>query len=57
MKTVVIGSKKLTIEDVVAIAKKQVAVELDSSIEFQKRLIRVLNSWMKHLLNTAAFMA
>ena len=38
MKTVVIGSKKLTIEDVVAIAKKQVAVELDSSIEFQKKI-------------------
>ena len=38
MKTVVIGSGKLSIEDVVAIAKKQVAVELDSSAEFQRKI-------------------
>lgn len=30
METVVVGSRKLTVEDVVAIAKKQVNVELDS---------------------------
>ena len=38
MKTIVIGNRKLTIEDVVAIAKKQVLVELDSSEEFQKKI-------------------
>ena len=38
MKTVVIGNGKLTIVDVVAIAKKQVAVELDSSAEFQRKI-------------------
>ena len=38
MKTVVIGSEKLTIEQVVAIAKRQVNVELDSSAEFQKKI-------------------
>ena len=38
MKTIVIGNRKLTIEDVVAIAKKQVRVELDNSEEFQKKI-------------------
>ena len=38
MKTVVIGSEKLTIEQVVSIAKRQVNVELDSSAEFQKKI-------------------
>ncbi len=38
MKTVVIGKEKLSIEDIVAIAKKQVSVELDSSPEFQKKI-------------------
>ena len=38
MKTVVIGKEKLSIEDIVAIAKKQVAVELDSTPEFQKKI-------------------
>ena len=38
MKTIVIGSEKLTIEQVVAIAKRQVIVELDSSSRFQKKI-------------------
>lgn len=38
METVVVGSRKLTVEDVVAIAKKQVNVELDSSEAFQRMI-------------------
>ena len=38
METVVIGRKKLTIEEVVAIAKRKVAVELESTAEFQKKI-------------------
>ncbi|MBR4348257.1 MAG: aromatic amino acid lyase, partial [Fibrobacter sp.] len=38
MKTIVIGSEKLTIEQVVAIAKREAAVELDASPAFQKKI-------------------
>ena len=38
MDKVVIGSGKLTIEQVVAIAKRKVSVELESSPEFQKKI-------------------
>ena len=38
METVVIGKRKLTIEDVVAVAKRQALVELDDSLEFQKMI-------------------
>ena len=38
MKTIVIGPEKLTIEQVVAIAKREVLVELDSTSKFQKKI-------------------
>ena len=38
MKTVVVGPEKLTIEQVVAVAKREALVELDSSSQFQEKI-------------------
>ena len=57
METVVIGKRKLTIEDVVAVAKRQALVELDDSLEFQKMIDSGAEFWTKRWLNMVEFMA
>ena len=50
MKTVVVGPEKLTIEQVVAVAKREALVELDSSSQFQEKIDIALGGIKKNSL-------